>query len=690
MRNKFYRAMSLCALIPALVTAVIILYGAVGKTTGTYAASYAKTISLGLKDGQDATAEIQNALNEAAKAGTKKKQALVTVPAGTYYISRTLVIGSNTCLKLDKDTVIKKNPNPKDPILYMLRTRPGDKGKYADTSKITIEGGMWDAGFIKYNDTSGGTVFFLTHTSNLKILNVTLCNNFGTHLIELGGAKKVTVKGCTLYGFEASGSDVEKEAVQLDICHDESISPAGGPFDDTPCSDVTISGCEIYDYPRAVGSHMMVEGIYHRNIKIVGNNIHGISGAAVYGYNYVKAVIKDNRMTDVGCGIQIKTDSVVAKTKLKRLDGVKAMTVSGNKFDIKISGNTITVRKDGSEEDAGSGGSAGIFIYGSGEYPMGYVTMSDNTVVCNSSAVYLRYVDHAVVDKLTADRHEGASEVDTTAYAEDAVKLLACKSAIIKECRISTVTDGRFENGIALRDSSSAELKGNTVNYSAKYGIAVYDSAITGSGNVVSDSADNGIKLENSSACLTDLNVTGAGGHGIKMNDSSLELETGRITDSLEHGVTMSGDGTLKLTKVEFTGNKGNVIQINSGTILIENCTFSENAGTAVQIKGGDNVINNCVFVRNLDNAIQVRDGSARISGNEFTDNCLEAVDGKVVAIFSLAKAAVTDNKFRDPLSASEIWVQSGAETEPEITTARTSKAAGTEDAAGNKFFGLK
>ena len=45
------------------------------------AASYAKVIEVKLKDGQDATAEIQKALDEAAKAGTKKKQAMVKVPA---------------------------------------------------------------------------------------------------------------------------------------------------------------------------------------------------------------------------------------------------------------------------------------------------------------------------------------------------------------------------------------------------------------------------------------------------------------------------------------------------------------------------------------------------------------------------------------------------------------------------------
>ncbi|MBR3484253.1 MAG: hypothetical protein IKH42_06330, partial [Lachnospiraceae bacterium] len=96
------------------------------------AASYAKVINVKLKDGQDATTEIQKALDEAAKAGTKKKQAMVKVPAGTYLLSKSLVIGSNTYLKLDKKTYMKKNPNSKDPVAHMLHAVRGNKGGYSD------------------------------------------------------------------------------------------------------------------------------------------------------------------------------------------------------------------------------------------------------------------------------------------------------------------------------------------------------------------------------------------------------------------------------------------------------------------------------------------------------------------------------------------------------------------------------
>ena len=307
------------------------------------AASYAKTIEVKLTDGQDATSEIQNALDAAAKAGTKKKQALVKVPAGTYYISKTLIIGSNTCLKLDSKTTIKKNTKSKEPINTMLRAQKGTKGKYSDHSNITVQGGKWDAGFIEYNGKSGGSVFMFAHVNKLKVLDVTLCNCFGTHLLELGGVKNCTVKNCEFYGFKAADSDVEKEAIQLDVCHSESILPNGEPYDDTPCEKITISGCNFHDYPRGIGSHMMVEGIYHKTIKITDNKFQDIEKAAIYGYNYVSLTIKGNTIKNAGCGIQLKSDSKATKTKLERNKGVKAMKVSKGEFKITIQDNKITL-----------------------------------------------------------------------------------------------------------------------------------------------------------------------------------------------------------------------------------------------------------------------------------------------------------------------------------------------------------
>ena len=198
--------------ITAVILALVLAFVNVPITVN--AASYAVKIDVtakkyGAKKNKDSFKAIQTALNDAAKKGKAGKPTLVKIPKGTYYISKTLSIGSNTVLELNKDTVIKKKKG--SDVFYMLRSAQGTKGKYNDVKNVTVKGGTWDAEFKKVNDVSGGYLFFFSHVSGLNIEDVTIRNNFGTHLIEMGGVKDVKIEGCKLYGFKAASKDTEKK-----------------------------------------------------------------------------------------------------------------------------------------------------------------------------------------------------------------------------------------------------------------------------------------------------------------------------------------------------------------------------------------------------------------------------------------------------------------------------------------------
>ena len=683
-----------------------------------FAASYAKTISLKLKDGQDATSEIQKALDEAAKAGTKKKQALIKVPAGTYYISKTLVIGSNTYLKLDKKTVIKKNPKAKDPILHMLHTKQGTKGKYSDNARITVQGGTWDTEFYHYNDTSSGSIFMFAHTETLKILDVTLCNSFGTHLIELGGVKKVTIKNCKLYGFEAPGEDVDKEAIQLDVCHSESILPCGSPFDDTPCSNVTITGCEIYDYSRAIGSHMMVEGIYHKNIKITNNNIHDITAAAVYGYNYADLTVSNNTISNVRCGIQLKTDSTAKKTQLERNKGVKAMKLSNNDFKIKISNNEITLDNDffQDKDNGDSGTSIGVFIYGSEKYPMKNITIQNNIMTCNSSGVYLRFVDNALITKNTIDRHNNAISTEETSFAEDAIKLRSSNNAQIDDNNISTRSGKSFENGIALRENcTNAVLNRNEINSTTKSGLGIYDnSSITGGeGTIINNPGLNGITIADSNVVLNDYTINNSSEHGISVrNGSTLELNSCTVLGSGNNGINISTDCSVRINGGEVSHSAAKGINVmESGSLYasylcvgnnggkgidtaarckteLYDCTISENEANGVFVDGEDSetTICRCNIINNMGNALQLKNGIIHISENIIKNNCKGENDGKAVAVYSGITGEIVNNQFSNPDTKNELWIASDAILTPYLSTIKRDMAFGYIDSGNNTY----
>ncbi len=593
------------------------------KFNKVFAASYAKTIEVKLTDGQDATKEIQAALDAAAKAGTKKKQALVKVPAGTYYISKTLVIGSNTYLKLDKKTYIKKSKNAKDPILHMLHAKQGKKGKYADNARITVEGGVWDAEYILYNSKTSGSVFMFAHTNKLKILNVTMCNSYGTHLLELGGVKDCTVKNCEFYGFKASDDKTQKEAIQLDVCHDSTLLTYGEPFDDTPCQKITITGCNIHDYSRGIGSHIMVEGIYHKNIKITGNTFKDIPKAGIYGYNYINLTVKNNTMTNVGCGIQLKTDSTEKNTKVSRNNGIKAMSVSGGDFKIILTGNTIKLSEEVSQTDKDYGNSIGIFIYGSDVYPIKNAAIRDNIIRCGSSGVYLRYVDSAKISENTLDRFSNTYSSEDTKFAEDAIKLLDSSNATITGNVISGITSTKFENGIALREGcKNVTISSNTVNATTKSGFGIYDgSTVTGgSNNTITDSGLNGITIMNSEFTNNDSTITGVTQHAVSAQQNS--------------------------------------------TVNLKGCSIRNNLGNAVHINGG----------------------YIYLSENIFAYNCQNESEGKSVTVLSDAKGEISNNIFYNPGTKSELWISPDAQLSPAVSTVKTDKAFGLTDIAGNSF----
>ena len=694
----------------------IFLFIAVIGTNEAYGASYAKTIDVKLKSGQDATSEIQKALDEAAKAGTSKKQALVNIPAGTYYISKTLIIGSNTYLKLDKKTYIKKNKNSKDPVLYMLHSKNGSKGKYADTSNITVQGGVWDNEFYQYNSTTSGSVFMFSHTSKLKILDVTLCNSYGTHLIELGGVKNCTIKGCTLYGFKAAGSDVEKEAIQLDICHSKSIIDSGEPFDDTPCAQITVTNCEIYDYPRAIGSHMMVKGIYHQNIKITNNNLHDISAAAIYGYNYSRLTVSGNTIENALCGIQLKTDSVAKASILDRNSGVKAMTVSKNNFKIKITDNTINLTGNISKDLSDNGSSIGIFIYGSDTYPMKDATITKNIIKCNSSSIYLRYVGGTSIKGNYLDRNAEAATVDTTKFSEDAIKLLSCENASIINNHISTLTKTAFENGIALREKSkNAVISENEVNHTTKSGLGLYDnsSVSSGTGNTINNSGLNGITVMASTVNLSDTVISNSSAHGVSLLDSSsatlnnftiensannglnvgsnckVYLVDGEVTGSGSKGINMMENTTLDADNVSISDNNGKGVDIGGGVnAILTRCDVTGNSANGIFIDGvnSDTTINLCTISDNQGNALQLKNGYVYIDDNIIKNNCLGENEGKAVAVFGGITGEIKNNTFSNRNVKSELWIASDAFISSLLDTVKRTQATGYRDRCGNTY----
>ncbi len=548
--------------------------------SGQFSAIYNVTKKeFGAKRGKDSTDAIQKALDKAAKKGTSKKQAQVYIPSGTYYISKTLSINSNTYLKCDKKTkIIKKNKKS----LYMLRTaKNGKKGKkgYNNVKNVTVDGGTWDARFLKYNKETGGSLFFFVHSQNLEFTNLTLRNNYGTHLLELGGDKDVLIKGCRFYGFKKSSNNDDKEAIQLDVCHNYKILPDGMPYDDTPCMNITIEDNEIYGYPRAIGSHSLVKGIYPSNITIANNNIHDISQNAIYAYNYRNLKVTGNKFDRVYAGVVFKSYATEGKqTIFNRNKGVKAMSLPENKYNLEITDNIINTTKNDVEKETMQ---LGIFVYGTEKYLINGVNISNNTINSASTGIYMRYVGNGKVSGNICTRNNNTSGGK---FLVDAYKFLSCNNMDIMN-NSAKGNGNRFDNGMALRGNSrNMNLTGNNIESAGKHGIGVYEgSSAVISGNSITASGQHGITvMDKSSANIDGNSILSGAANGITVIGSDAAISNNTISGSGQNGISVqNGSSVSSVKQNKITDNAGKALAFNGSTV-------SDVTGNVMDSKSGD------------------------------------------------------------------------------------------------------
>ncbi|MCQ2497114.1 MAG: right-handed parallel beta-helix repeat-containing protein [Lachnospiraceae bacterium] len=663
------------------------------------AAGYAISITVtdkayGALAGKDSTKAIQKALDEAAKKGTKSSPALVKIPAGTYYISSSLNIGSNTVLSLDKAAVMKKAINT---VLYMLRSKPGNKGGFSDNENISVCGGVWDAEYKLYNSNSGGTVMFFTHCSNLTIKDTEIRNNYGTHLIELGGVDNVLISGCKLHGFKTNAGATQKEAIQLDVVHNEEMMPAAGIFDDSPCKNITVTKNEIYDYPRAVGSHMGVEDIYHSNIKITSNKFHDIEGAAIYGYNYVNCTIKKNTMKNVGMGVVLRNYDMGGKNSyIPRLKGVKAMSVKNNKYNYSIESNTIscsTVKAENvkAKDDSSSGDSSkakGIFITGEQERPIEAVSVIKNKITADTSGIFIQWVNNSKISSNYLDRTKSAYDVNASKYVEDCIKLNSCSGCTLSKNKISTKSSKPYENGIAIRSSEesgeSSKISGgkanilsdNIIKYCAKTGVGIYAAYAEIKGGSIAQIAGNGItttqgakvslkdlklskidkiavSINGKSECvISGLSVEDCGGSGFYASSSAFEMSDCSFKNITEKGImaTTESEGTVKNCTIDgcltdYGLFASGASKLSADKLLISKCGKSGvySDGSEISVKNSE--IYNCTKSGFTLNNSKVLADNNIIKGNE----------QRSFTIMGRTKATITNNYMLSPFVNNEI-----------------------------------
>lgn len=282
-------------------------------------------------DGTDTKSD-NAAIQKVLDLASEEEPLTVIIPNGTYYISKTLYVQSNTTIKLASKATIIRNKTGINK--NMLRTsdskHKSNKAKgYTLAHDITITGGTWNGGDIdKAKSTSN--LIYMGHSQNITISNTTIKNCYGSHAIEFAGVKNSVIRNCKITGFRYDKTLFTAEAIQVDICYkdkgDDGSWTPGFKLDKTTSSNILIENNVITDYPRGIGIHHKLKGHEVNKITIQKNKIKR-SSAAMQGKSVVGVFILGAKNCSVknntfdrcsyGAMIKVSTNITLKSNKFK-------------------------------------------------------------------------------------------------------------------------------------------------------------------------------------------------------------------------------------------------------------------------------------------------------------------------------------------------------------------------------------
>ncbi|MFJ2702966.1 right-handed parallel beta-helix repeat-containing protein [Streptomyces sp. NPDC087428] len=338
---------------------------------------------------------VQGALDKARDLGG----GTVLIPAGTYRLA-------SLPLRIYRNTTLRSLPGAR--LVRAAATTMlvnGDAGQdfgiYTGHGGITVEGGTWDMqGTIV---TASSMCMSFGHADGITVRGITVLDLPGYHGVEFNAIKNGRVLDSVFRGYINPGNRDFSEAIQIDLAksHDE-FGPFG-PYDDTPCTDILISGCTVgpsgtagtTSWPRGIGSHSASPDKQHRDIRIIGCRFEGCLQYAIGAYVWSGIVISNVQMRDCAGGIRIRP--LTSATASQRTPaGGTTPTIAGSQPVTGYSISNVTMI---------GGGTFDAAIRAEGE-ETGYVgTLAIDNIVCKDiagTAVRLLYVEDYSVQQVVA------------------------------------------------------------------------------------------------------------------------------------------------------------------------------------------------------------------------------------------------------------------------------------------------
>lgn len=433
-----------------------------------------RTITPVVKKNKDISKNVNAALKEANARAKASKIYTVKIPKGTYYISESLKIKSNTTLDATGCTIKAKKGS-----FNMISTGSAEENQkakgYSGFKNITIKGGKW---VNSSSNTASG--IRLCRGTNITLKNVDLSHGSEKHMVEMAAVTNVTITGCKFHDSDVKDIREKCEAVQIDICANETAF-SSIIYDGTPCKNITIDKNVFENVSRGIGTHSMLLNSYIDNVKITNNQFLNVTQEGIACVNYVNCLISGNTMENVGGGILFHYSKSTANsiyTAIKNGSQPYEAAIRTNANSV-IENNTIETRYH-SQCDK----NVGIELYGrkiteasvgadGGSIPLGDYYVEGVTVQNNkiSASGYGFNLNDAKNNKIIGNQIEGANydSADPKREQYNGIRVSTGSTGnVINDNQIT----GVHQTGILIYDNSSAvTVDGNTVTNCSAFGI---------------------------------------------------------------------------------------------------------------------------------------------------------------------------------------------------------------------------
>ena len=550
----------------------------------------------------DDTEAIQQALNEA---GDIAELAIVEIPAGQYYINKTLIIRSNTTLRLSNETEIVRTNEQN----IMLRSEQNpDVGGYGQVQNIIIEGGIWNGNV--QDSTLLSSLMYFSHGENVVLRNFSIKNGCGKHMIILAGINNAHISNVHFSNFiPFTGVDSTNdyytpneqgeidpdvsyrtmEALHLDPISSDGLSESHAlPCDDTVNKNITVENCTFTDVMSGVGNHynmnndLMSSGLIIRN-----NTFTNVKYTAINIYNQGDFVAEGNTATNIG--------------ELLRLV---------NSFGT-ISSNNVSIREDAKDSSLG--------LCGIKATNASALNIINNTITGGGQGISLS----SISGTLENNEISNAAANGITVLDNSNVHLTA-----------NTIHSSN-ENAIYVENSKATIVK-NTLNSSNLNGLAVYDSSNIEIANNIVENAQNGFLLNATKANVSGNMLTNLAQNGIwSLNQSDVTLSENEISTSMNSGIRLEDtNGSISKNTIKISDKEGIYVYKAPAIAILEN-SLSEIKGNGIATYQSNNVQVDSNTITGSNNAILINTSQADVS-----KNIIESPNGKGIYLYESNNSA--------------------------------------------------